>query len=46
MIGFGFRRATAVAAVGVALLGVVLSGRLHAETATEPVGNVAVAPGA
>ena len=33
-------------AVGVSVLGVALSGRLHAETSTEPVGNVAVAPGA
>jgi MFS family permease len=33
-------------AVGVALLGVALSGRLHAGTAAEPVGTVAVARGA
>ena len=33
-------------AVGVALLGVVLSGRLHAVAAEEPVGTVAVARGA
>jgi hypothetical protein len=38
-IGFGV-------AVGVALLGVLLSGRLHTVTIEEPVGNVAVAPGA
>ena len=33
-------------AVGVALLGVILSGRLHAMTSEERVGNVAVAPNA
>ena len=38
-VGFGV-------AVAVALLGVALSGRLHAVTAEERVGNVAVAPGA
>jgi len=38
-VGFGV-------AVGVALLGVLLSGRLHAVSAEEPVGNVAVVRGA
>ena len=33
-------------AVGVALVGVALSGRLHAQMAAEPVGKVAVARGA
>ena len=38
-VGFGV-------AVGVALVGVLLSGRLHGATTQDPVGTIAVAPGA